>query len=55
MVTLSKVPGGSPLLQQGELDFSPAEREFNFSVGFSPGFPIPALKRMIEGKLFPER
>jgi hypothetical protein len=38
-----------------ELDFSPAEREFNLSVGFSPGFPIPALKRMIEGELFPER
>jgi hypothetical protein len=46
--------GGSPLLQQGELDFSPVEKRFFFSgMGFSPGVSRPALKRMIKVELSP--
>jgi hypothetical protein len=29
--------GGSPLLKQGELDFSPAENHPQLKTGFSPG------------------
>jgi hypothetical protein len=29
--------GGSPLLQQGELDFSPGEKRSILKLGFSPG------------------
>ena len=29
--------GGSPLLQQGELDFSPAKKAVRIEMGFSPG------------------
>jgi LmbE family N-acetylglucosaminyl deacetylase len=35
LLTLSS--GGSPLLQQGELDFSPAKKRFLVAKGFSPG------------------
>jgi hypothetical protein len=47
--------GGSPLLQQGELDFSPAEKVDPLGTGFSPGFSTPALKRMIRVELFAQR
>jgi hypothetical protein len=39
---------------RGKLDFSPAEGRSKVRTGFSPGrFPRPALKRMINIKLFP--
>lgn len=45
--------GGSPLLQQGEPDFRPAEKWLQFKRGFSPGnFEGPALKRNIKFKAF---
>ena len=44
--------GGSPLLQQGELDFSPA-KESEFTFGFSRGkSPSPGLKPTVGGKAF---
>jgi hypothetical protein len=44
--------GGSPLLQQGELDFSPAEKRF-IPKGWALAldFPRPALKRMVKVEL----
>jgi hypothetical protein len=45
---LHSVFGGSPLLQQGELDFSPAENRFIAKEwALAPDFSRPALKRMI--------
>jgi len=45
--------GGSPPLQQGALDFSPAETRFiSQEWALAPG-SRPALKRMIEIELFP--
>ncbi len=42
-----------PLLQQGELDFSPAERRLFSKAGFSPGLSDPpALKRKIMKEQF---
>jgi hypothetical protein len=57
--------GGSPLLQQGELDFSPAKKAVELAMGFSPGIlrgvregqsESPALKRNHRsGSFFSER
>jgi len=35
--TMRKFFGGSPLLQQGELDFSPAEKRSEFKWALAPG------------------
>ena len=44
------------MLQQGELDFSPAEERFIFSgMGFSPGFSRLAIRRMIKVEVFVQR
>jgi hypothetical protein len=45
--------GGSPLLQQGELDFSPAIKPFILTQTLKPlRFSMQALKRMIKVDLF---
>ena len=50
-----KAPGVSPLLQQRELDFSPAEKNSILKMGFSPGVWIPGAKAMIKVRVLPER
>jgi hypothetical protein len=48
--------GGSPLLQQGGAGLQSSGKALNFMNGLQPrDFSIPALKRMIEVKPFPER
>src|ERR1019366_97186 len=51
-----KAFGGSPCFSRGELDFSPAEKRLMLKWDLAPGtFSIPALKRVIEVELSPER
>jgi peptidyl-prolyl cis-trans isomerase SurA len=48
--------GGSPLLQQGELDFSPAEKPILSKLwALALGFLRPVLKRTLRVELFPAR
>src|ERR1039458_5606024 len=49
---MEKALGGSPLLQQGELDFSPAEKQSILKWALALGFSLPALKRVIKADLF---
>ena len=46
---------GAPLLQQGELDFSPADKESILERALALVFSNAALKRVIRAELFPER
>ena len=52
--TMGKALVGA-LLQQGETDFSPAEERRDFEMDLAPGFWSPALKRVINTELLPER
>jgi len=46
----------SPLLQQGGAGFQSSGKVIHSErTGFSPGFSRPALKRIIEVQLFPQR
>jgi hypothetical protein len=49
---MGKASGESPLLQQGELDFSPAEKQSILKWALALGFSPPALKRVIKADLF---
>jgi peptidyl-prolyl cis-trans isomerase SurA len=54
MLNVGREFGGSPLLQQGELDFSPAEKcLISQTWALAPGFLRPALKRILRVELFP--
>jgi hypothetical protein len=52
---LENALGGSPLLQQGELDFSPAEKKSILKWALAPDCSNPALKRVVRAEFFPER
>ena len=51
--TLGKAFGGSPLLQQGELDFSPAEKELLLKWALALGFSIASANARDRSRALP--